>query len=277
MLDTFIPFSILRLFLLFMRSHERARRGKTRRKKEQKAMPIRKPPKCYDESRHYGGNHVLFHNNSTSKLFPQLAAIPQSQLATMFNMPMIDKEEEKLKELEYCEPHQDRRINFRSQATPSPFFGSSSGKNQPGAAGSSSQRTGTANSSSNRGVFVPVNPSKAKDEIAVTRESVLVGTYYDQVLAQKRDAEAAAAARERVSSRSFTSASSALQASERIQTREYLLAVDTDVARQVRELTQHRIKVNREILEERARSAKNSSSQRAPGRPRADSPPKGLK
>ena len=245
-------------------------------------MPaLRKPPKCYDESRHYGGNHVLFHNGSTSKRFPQLAAIPQTQLASMFNVPMIDKEEEKLKELEYCEPHQDPRINFRSSAPPtgsaSPYFGGSASvkstsPNSNSPHQSQQQRLGTATSSGSRTPFVPVNPSRAKDEIAVTRESVLVGTYYDQILAEKKIAQDDALARERISTKAFTSTGNSLKAAENIQGKDYLQAVDSDIAKQVRELTHHRIKVNREIMEEKARSQR-VKGRSAPRTLRADSPP----
>ena len=223
---------------------------------------MRKPPKCFDTSRHYGGNHVLFHNNSTSKLFPQLAALSQEQLSTMFNMPLIDREEEKLKELEFGEPHQERISNFRSQAAPSPFF--------TGAEGSSMKQQ-TAGGTGGGAKFIPINPTQAKADIAASDESVLVGTYYDKIISDKKAHATAMLLRDTVSTKSFISSGSALEASERIQSKDFLLAVDSDIARQVRELTQNRIKVNREILEEKSRS---NRGQKVPGRPRADSPPK---
>lgn len=181
-------------------------------------MPSRKPPRSISTDVHCMGDHVLFHHARTSKRFPFLSSVPQSELANLFHVAPVDREAEKMEELRYSEPYVDPNVVFRERAV---------GKKP----------------------FVPTNPRKAKDSIVGTVDSVHVGTYYDHWLAEQESSAKAKGAI--ICTMPFSRGGSALAASEAIQNRCYLNAVDTEIAAQVREMTRHRIKVNRELLAER--------------------------
>jgi hypothetical protein len=69
--------------------------------------------------RHYMGNHPLFQSAATAKRFPVLANVPQDELASMFRVATVDRNQERLDELVFHEPHRDRmpllRPHFKSK------------------------------------------------------------------------------------------------------------------------------------------------------------------
>jgi hypothetical protein len=236
-------------------------------------MP-RRPPKdyrCKDEF-HAMGDHALFQNTSTAKRFPFLATVPQHELSLMFNVPPVDREQEKLNELQYSEPYVDPKISFRdlsSSNAPSSLVASKAGG---GLGTSSSGGPGDDNNSnsgdgSNVGVggahhqhnrrdqlagsrpaFIPSNASHAKKAVLGTPESIFVGTYQDTYLHTQKSFAASQSLV--VSHRPFSRGVSNLAAAELIENKYYLNAMDSEVAQQVREMTKHRIKENRAMLQE---------------------------
>lgn len=180
-------------------------------------MP-RRPPSELDPSAHVMGQHVLFHNASTSKRFPFLASVPQNDLANMFRVPLVDREEEKRHEMRFSEPYLDQRIQFREAAR-------------------------------DKKPFVPTNAAAAKETLVGTKESVYVGTYRDAELSEKRYLEES---QKGIISQTpmFFGATSGLAAGEAIHNRYFLNAgvMNEKAAERVREMSKHRISMNRQLL-----------------------------
>lgn len=215
------------------------------------------------------GDHVLFQNTSTAKRFPFLATVPQHELSTMFNVPPVDREAEKLKELQYSEPYMDPRVSFRelsSSNTPSHTHeraagGGAIGGDSTGGGGGGPDGSSAANMV--RPAFTPTNAATAKKSILGTHESVFVGTYQDRYLHDQKSFAAASALL--VSSRPFSRGGSSLAASELLANTYYLNAMDSEVAQQVREMTKHRIKVNRAIFQDQQQRTHNNNNRKYGG------------
>ena len=121
-------------------------------------MP-RPPHRNFDVTRHQMGDHVLFHNASTAKRFPLLAAVPQTELAEMFNVPMVDRAREKDEELMYFEPHQEKVFSFRESKL-----------------------------ADGKPPFVPTNASTAKKSIGLEPEAIYTGPpAAEDELSQRRE------------------------------------------------------------------------------------------
>ncbi|CUG16922.1 Hypothetical protein, putative [Bodo saltans] len=215
------------------------------------------------------GDHALFQNTSTAKRFPFLATVPQHELSAMFNVPAVDREQEKLNELQYSEPYVDPKISFRELSSSNAPSSSSAAKANRGLGASSggggeggdyNSANGDSNSNngggtlqrdqlaSSRPAFIPSNASHAKQAVLGTQESVFVGTYQDEYLHTQKSFAASQSLV--VSHRPFSRGRSNLAAAELIGNKYYLNAMDSEVAQQVREMTKHRIKENRAILQE---------------------------
>lgn len=241
------------------------------------------------------GDHALFQNTSTAKRFPFLATVPQHELSVMFNVPPVDRELEKLNELQYSEPYSDPKISFRelssSNAPSAALANKSSGGAGGGTLATSSSGGADEYASSNgsgamahhrstggdapgttRPAFIPANASSAKKAVLGTSESVFVGTYKDEYLHTQKSFAASQSLV--INHRPFSRGGSSLAAGELISNQYYLNATDSDVARQVREMTKHRVKENRAMLQEqqeemlrRNRGQSRGSDRRLPALP----------
>lgn len=211
-------------------------------------MTARHPPRKYNQDVHYMGDHPLFHNAATAKRFPLLATVPQEELASMFSVAPVDKQEERMQELMFYEPHNDKPYDMR------------------------------AASAKGCKPFLPTNSYVAKKVIALPPGSVFCST--------EQDAETAPAVKEReesprrqLESRQKENAAKTMserpfccgsrrEAQERIQNNTYMYAMDSETAQRIREMTSHRIKTNREMFmsqQERHRSQQRARSPAKPG------------
>lgn len=74
--------------------------------------------KRYNPDYHQMGDHTLFHNGATARMFPALGKMSTQQLSELFGVPEVDREAERLAEIRFSEQYNGRRASFRSFDAP---------------------------------------------------------------------------------------------------------------------------------------------------------------
>ncbi len=166
---------------------------------------------------HYMGDHPLFHNAITAKRFPALANVPGDELAGMFNVDPVDREEVQREELMYYEPHRDKPVALR-ELPPLP----------PDAV-----------------PFRPANASEARQQLVDNAGSIFVGFDADADRRRQFEAERAREAAIR-GNRPVFSRGTATEAQQRICGKTYLNSLDEDTVEAVRRATERRLREKRE-------------------------------
>eukprot|EP00744_Colponema_vietnamica_P020735 GILI01029511.1.p1 GENE.GILI01029511.1~~GILI01029511.1.p1 ORF type:complete len:287 (+),score=59.89 GILI01029511.1:64-924(+) len=72
----------------------------------------------YNPDYHQMGDHTLFHNGATARMFPALGKMSNQQLSEMFAVPEVDRTSERLAEVRFAEQYNDRRMSFRTYDAP---------------------------------------------------------------------------------------------------------------------------------------------------------------
>lgn len=67
---------------------------------------------------HQMGDHTLFHNGSTARMFPALSRLKPAELGEMFGVPPADKEAERYEEVMFSEPYAPVPLRFRPVDAP---------------------------------------------------------------------------------------------------------------------------------------------------------------
>jgi hypothetical protein len=181
-----------------------------------RTRPSRSVGSLYAKPR-YMGDHPLFHNAVTAKRFPALASVPSEQLAAAFNVDPVDKEALQREELMYHEEHQDKRPPLRD-LPPLP----------PGAA-----------------PFRPSNSSQAARTIRTPAGSVFCGYNAHQERIDRVEAERDRERRARLTDTKFAFGTPT-EARTRIANNTYLYSLDEKTAELVRDITERRLREQRE-------------------------------
>ena len=179
----------------------------------------------------YPGEHTLFYRSSTARHFPSILSVPQRELAALFNVPIVNKEDTKARELQYHDLYDDRMYSFRNVTLPE-----------------------------GRPPFVPPSTAGAKNAIERPHTSVFCSTEEEFVTAGKipRAEKEKALTPTKCNSNEKDGQPAVplppfrygmrMDASEAIRKDYYLNSMDSEALRVVKEATMNRVKENRERL-----------------------------